>query len=148
MQLSKTSELDDPENHLSATEKIVMDACNISTSLNASNDFPNTEGWPISKVTVFLVDSGKENCVLIFGSVTQGVWSIIEKYLDAANDSLEGLKHRKKRTTKKPTRNEADSDDEASLQQLAFSAVKEAAGMQSSYSRFFDYLLKAFVLFH
>ncbi|RVW76827.1 hypothetical protein CK203_043060 [Vitis vinifera] len=133
MQILKTGELDDLENHLSATEKMVMDACDISTSLNASKDVPNTEGWPISKVTVFLVDSRKENCVLLFSSVTQGVWSVIEKDVDATNHSLEGVKqiYRKKRTTKKSTRDETGSD-EASLQQLAFSAVKKAAGMLSS----------------
>ncbi|RVW28574.1 hypothetical protein CK203_094807 [Vitis vinifera] len=81
-----------------ATEKMVMDACDISTSLNASKDVPNTEGWPISKD------------------------------VDATNHSLEGVKqiYRKKRTTKKSTRDETGSD-EASLQQLAFSAVKKAA---------------------
>ncbi|CBI36653.3 uncharacterized protein LOC104879453 isoform X2 [Vitis vinifera] len=133
MQILKTGELDDLENHLSATEKMVMDACDISTSLNASKDVPNTEGWPISKVTVFLVDSRKENCVLLFSSVTQGVWSVIEKDVDATNHSLEGVKqiYRKKRTTKKSTRDETGSD-EASLQQLAFSAVKKAAGISQA----------------
>lgn len=137
MQISKTSELDDLENHLSVTEKRIMDACDISTSLNASIDVPNMEGWPISKVAVFLVDSRKENCVLLFSSVTQGVWAVIEKDIDATNHSSEGAKqiNRKKRTIKKPTRDETGCD-EASLQQLAFSAVKEAAGMLSSCLRF------------
>ena len=137
MQISKTSELDDLENNLSATEKGVMDACDVCTSLNASIDVPNTEGWPISKVAVFLVDSRKGNCVLLFSSITQGVWAVIEKDVDAGNHSLEDAKQisRKKRTTKKSTRDETGCD-EAGLQQLAFFAVKEATGMLSSYLRF------------
>nr|XP_027118504.1 uncharacterized protein LOC113735710 [Coffea arabica] len=61
--------LNDLENQLSVTEKAVMDACNISLSLDALKDIPSIEGWPISKVSVLLVDSEKENCVLLFGSV-------------------------------------------------------------------------------
>ncbi|KAK6142731.1 hypothetical protein DH2020_023079 [Rehmannia glutinosa] len=52
------------ENHLSVTEKAIKDACDIAVALDASRDFPNTDGWPISKVAVLLIDSKKEDCML------------------------------------------------------------------------------------
>ncbi|XP_057959123.1 uncharacterized protein LOC131151742 isoform X2 [Malania oleifera] len=136
MQRSNDSELDDVGNQLSLTEKTIMDACDICLTLDASKDVPNTEGWPVSKVSVFLIDSKKENCLLLFSSITQGVWSVIEKDLDAFNHNSDGLmepKHvnRKKRIIKKPLRDESIVD-EAVLQQLSFSAVKEATGIDQT----------------
>ncbi|BBG93598.1 hypothetical protein Prudu_001663, partial [Prunus dulcis] len=106
MQKPSDTELDDLEKQLSVTEKTIMDACNMSLRLDASKDVPNTEGWPISKVTVFLVDPKKENCLLLFSLITQGVWSVIEKDLDVAVHSSEDqteAKHvnRNKRVTGK-----------------------------------------------
>ncbi|KAK9288205.1 hypothetical protein L1049_016654 [Liquidambar formosana] len=138
MQGSNDTELDNLEKQISITEKTVMDACDISKSLDISKDVPSSKGWPISKVTVFLVDSRKENCLLLFGSITQGVWSVIEKDPDVpsgTNQSSEGMmeaKHinKKKRITKRPLSD--PSADEAGFQQLAFSAVKEVAGINQT----------------
>uniref|UniRef100_A0A6N2NBX5 DRBM domain-containing protein n=1 Tax=Salix viminalis TaxID=40686 RepID=A0A6N2NBX5_SALVM len=70
-------------------EERIMEACSISMSLDASEDDLNIEGWPISRVAVLLIDSKKENCFLQFGSITEGVWSVIEKDVDVSNDSSE-----------------------------------------------------------
>ncbi|GAY62082.1 hypothetical protein CUMW_215040 [Citrus unshiu] len=72
LQRSNDSELDDPDKQLSVTEKKIMDACDISNSLDASKDIPSTEGWSISKVAVLLIDSRKENCFLKHSSMTEG----------------------------------------------------------------------------
>uniref|UniRef100_A0A5B7BBS7 DRBM domain-containing protein n=1 Tax=Davidia involucrata TaxID=16924 RepID=A0A5B7BBS7_DAVIN len=134
MHRSDYTELDDLENQISLTEKAIMDACNISLVLDASKDVPSAEGWPISKVAVLLIDSRKENCLLLFSSITQGVWSVIEKDLDVSNATPEGMvegKHinKRKRITKK--RDEMNGD-EAGYQQLAYSAVKEATGINQT----------------
>ncbi|CAB4294040.1 unnamed protein product [Prunus armeniaca] len=136
MQKPSDTELDDLEKQLSVTEKTIMDACNMSLRLDASKDVPNTEGWPISKVTVFLVDPKKENCLLLFSLITQGVWSVIEKDLDVAVHSSEDqteAKHanRNKRVTGKPSRVESRTDG-ASFRKLAYSAVSEAAGINQT----------------
>lgn len=138
MQMPSDTELDDLEKQLSVTERTIMDACEISTSLDASMGAPNTEGWPISKVTVLLVDSKKENCFLQFGSITQGVWSVIDKNLEvrdhSSNDTRE-LTHinKKKRFTGNSSRGELRID-ETSCQKLAYSAITEATGNQFSYT--------------
>ncbi|ONI29293.1 hypothetical protein PRUPE_1G191700 [Prunus persica] len=136
MQKPSDTELDDLEKQLSVTEKTIMDACNMSLRLDASKDVPNIEGWPISKVTVFLVDPKKENCLLLFSLITQGVWSVIEKDLDVAVHSSEDqteAKHvnRNKRVTGKPSRVESRTDG-ASFRKLAYSAVSEAAGINQT----------------
>ncbi|CAK9161129.1 unnamed protein product [Ilex paraguariensis] len=130
MQQSDNIEFDDLENQLSATEKAIMDACNISLVLDASKDVPIIEGWPISKVAVLLIDSRKENCLLQFSTITHGIWSVIEKDLDAFNtnsDSPVGGKHtnKRKKVSKKTLKDEQDAD-ETGFRQLAFSAIKEA----------------------
>jgi len=114
-------------------EESIMEACSISMSLDASEDDLNIDGWPISKVAVFLVDSRKENCFLQFGSITEGVWSVIEKDVDVSNNSLEGTMdsdhvNKKKRIIKKPLKGKSSSN-EGRFQQFAFSAVKEATGI-------------------
>ncbi|XVF37842.1 hypothetical protein REPUB_Repub20aG0045900 [Reevesia pubescens] len=127
---SNDTELSDLEKQLSLTEKAIKDACDISTSLDASRNVPNTNGWPISKVVVLLIDQGKEKCVLQFGSITEGVWSVIEKDVDesccSSDGSIEG-KHmnKRKRIPIKHLRDELCAD-EGRFQQLAFLAVKEA----------------------
>lgn len=119
---------------LSVTEKAIRDACNISMALDALKDVPNMEGWPISKVAVLLIDSKKENCLLQFGSVTQGVWSLIEKEIDESNMNSEisskgKVGNKRKRNT--GTTDEKNDDNNGFLQ-LAFDAVKEATGISSS----------------
>ncbi|KAK1568460.1 hypothetical protein Q3G72_024811 [Acer saccharum] len=135
MQRSNDAELDDMEKQLSLTEKSIMDACDISKSLDASKDVPSIEGWPISKIAVLLIDSKKENCFLQFGSITKGVWSVIEKDTDTSSCIAEGMeaKHlnKKIKVTKKPLRDEV-SNDEVFFQQFAISAVKEATGFNQS----------------
>lgn len=128
LQRSNDSELDDPDKQLSVTEKKIMDACDISNSLDASKDIPSTEGWPISKVAVLLIDSRKENCFLKHSSMTEGVFSLIEKDLDVSSCISEVMSEGKQKRKKiKVTRKFfEDAVDEDTLQQVAFSAVKEA----------------------
>ncbi|XP_044500835.1 uncharacterized protein LOC123221919 isoform X2 [Mangifera indica] len=133
---SDDSELDDLDKQISLTEKAVMDACDIAKTLDASKDVPITEGWPISKVVVFLIDTKKEKCFLQFHFITQGVWSMIEKDFNNSNcvseTVIEGKRKAKKiKLTKGPVRGDLGAD-ELSFQQLAFSAVKEATGFNES----------------
>lgn len=110
-----------------------MQACDISTTLDASREVPIIEGWPITKVTVFLVDSKKENCSLLFSSITQGVWSVIEKDVQISHQILGSTMetnqtYKRKRVIQKSSR--VDSRiDLTDYQQLAYLAVKEATGM-------------------
>ncbi|GAB4850788.1 hypothetical protein Ancab_030088 [Ancistrocladus abbreviatus] len=142
MKLANYHELNDLDKQLSLTENMMMEACDISTSLDASKDIPVIEGWPISKVAIFLVDAQKENCYLLHGIITQGVWSLIEKeFYSPKNSSEPSSEGRvgKRRITKKqmgqglllrPKVNQ--NVDESNLQQLAFSAVKDACGFGQS----------------
>ncbi|XP_043704019.1 uncharacterized protein LOC122654106 isoform X2 [Telopea speciosissima] len=126
----------DRDQQLSITENVIMDACNICVDLDASKDGPSMEGWPISKITIFLIDFMKKNCLLFFGSITEGVWSLIEKDLDELNPLSEGILERKdtnkrKRITKRSLRDEL-SAEESGFQQLAFSAVKERTNIDQT----------------
>ncbi|KAH9783672.1 hypothetical protein KPL71_009412 [Citrus sinensis] len=134
LQRSNDSELDDPDKQLSVTEKKIMDACDISNSLDASKDIPSAEGWPISKVAVLLIDSRKENCFLKHNSMTEGVFSLIEKDLDVSSCISEAMSEGKQKRKKiKVTRNFfEDAVNEDTLQQVAFSAVKEATVLSNS----------------
>lgn len=86
-------------------EKAIVDACSLSVSLGgASSDFSSLNKWPIRKVAVLLVDSNKTCCYLQHSSVTQGVWSLLEKTAAAAQT------------------------EEAIFQKVAFEAIKEATG--------------------
>lgn len=139
MQRSDDTELDELDKQISITERTIMDACDICNALEASKDVPHLDGWPISKVAVFLVDSGEENCLLQFSSVTQGVWSVIERDIDigsghshSSEDTVEANhKNKKKKITKRSLNTSGIGD--AELLKLAFSAVKDATGMISSY---------------
>ncbi|KAM1158544.1 hypothetical protein ACFXTH_031909 [Malus domestica] len=136
MQSPNDTKLDDLEKQLSVTEKAIVDACSISVSLDALKDVPNTEGWPISKVTVLLVDSKKENCFLLFNSITQGVWSVIEKDVDVSvhspeDKAVEKHVHKNKRVIGKPSRRESTTD-EPTLRKLAYSAISEATGISQT----------------
>ncbi|KAF3455402.1 hypothetical protein FNV43_RR00026 [Rhamnella rubrinervis] len=116
----------------SILEKTIMEACDISKILDASREVPNIEGWPISEVSVLLVDSKEENCYLLFSSITRGVWSVIQKDVEVSKQSFQGTmeeKYDKKgRFIGKPLEVESKID-EAGFQKLAFLAVKEATGI-------------------
>ncbi|KAL9233209.1 hypothetical protein vseg_008233 [Gypsophila vaccaria] len=127
-------EIDDMVKHMSLTEKAVMDACDISRSLDASIAKPVIESWPISKVAVFLVDSKKENCFLFHSAVTQGVWSVIEKEVSLPSEENA---NKKKRVIKK-TSKENQTVDEASLHQIAYSAVKDACGLNRGHLKILE----------
>ncbi|XVF65441.1 hypothetical protein PTKIN_Ptkin09bG0249400 [Pterospermum kingtungense] len=118
--------LSDLENQLSLTEKAIKDACDVSTSLDA----PSTKGWPISKVAVLLIDLREEKCYLQNGSITEGVWSVIEKDVNELCRSSDGSSearhmNKRKRISKKHLQDELGAD-EGRFHQFAFSAVKEA----------------------
>ncbi|KAJ8542771.1 hypothetical protein K7X08_005294 [Anisodus acutangulus] len=97
----------DMDNDLSVTEKAIQDACKISCALVASKDVPSINEWLIAKVSVLLLDSKKENCWLLYSSVTDGVWSLLEKCLELPTAEIEGA-------------------------QLAFRAVKDATSISRS----------------
>ncbi|WJX50552.1 hypothetical protein P8452_36839 [Trifolium repens] len=129
------TDLVDMEQQLSLTEKAITGSCDICTHLDASKSVPNIEGWPVSKVAVLLVNSKKENCFLLFCSITDGVWSVIEKDVDSCNQISEvtnGMDHayKKRRVIKKPTENGLNVDDDEFVQ-VGYSAVKEATGINS-----------------
>ncbi|XP_045813435.1 uncharacterized protein LOC123907281 [Trifolium pratense] len=129
------TDLVDMEQQLSLTEKAITGSCDICIHLDASKNVPNIEGWPVSKVAVLLVNSKKENCFLLFCSITDGVWSVIEKDVDSYNQISEvtnGINHayKKRRVIKKPTENGLNVDDDEFVQ-VGYSAVKEATGINS-----------------
>ncbi|XP_039050897.1 uncharacterized protein LOC120192131 [Hibiscus syriacus] len=118
------------EKQLSLTEKAVMDACDISRSLYASISVPSEKRLPVSKISVLLIDKTKKNCILLSGSITQGVKSLIEKDVNESCCGPDGSvkakqMSKRKRTPNKRLRDESDAD-ECHFQQLAFSAIKEA----------------------
>ncbi|XP_021721700.1 uncharacterized protein LOC110689261 isoform X2 [Chenopodium quinoa] len=121
------AELEHIDEHLSLTEKAIMNACDISKSLDASSNYPIIEGWPVAKVAVFLIDYRKENCYLFHGSITQGVWSTIEKEVNGPSQGSEAV-NKKKRVIKKASK-ENQTADVIGLQQLAYLAVKETCGI-------------------
>ncbi|XP_062107796.1 uncharacterized protein LOC133818772 isoform X2 [Humulus lupulus] len=132
-QMPNYTKLDDPENQLSPTEKSIMQACDISTTLDALREDPIVKGWPITKVAVFLVNSKKENCLLVFSSVTEGVWSVIEKDVEVSNQSLgttmeTNQTYKRNRLLQKIPRAESRINL-TDFQQLAYLAVKEATGI-------------------
>ncbi|KAG4948064.1 hypothetical protein JHK84_041510 [Glycine max] len=121
---------------LSLTEDKILNACNICTCLDASKNVPDVEGWPISKVSVLLIDSKKENCFLLFSYITEGVWSVVEKDVDTFSQSSEITSgaiqtYKKRRVIKKPTKKELNSEEDGILQ-IGYSAVKEAAGINKT----------------
>lgn len=138
MQQCSETELNDVEKQLSVVEKMIMDACDICMCLDASKNVPNIEGWPIAKVTVLLTDCKREKCLLLYNSITKGVWSVIEKDVDISSQNSEDTKGakstlKKKRVIRKHTK-EKSNVDEAGLLQVGYSAVKEAVGNNTSSS--------------
>ncbi|WMV40076.1 hypothetical protein MTR67_033461 [Solanum verrucosum] len=122
----------DMNNDLSVTEKAIQDACNISCALDASKDVPAINKWLISKVSVLLLDSKKETCFLNYCSVTEGVWSLIEKCLELPTAEIEGTVERRKRQTSMRPVTVDQKDDDSGFQQLAFLAVKDATGISKT----------------
>ncbi|XP_050884095.1 uncharacterized protein LOC127087266 isoform X3 [Lathyrus oleraceus] len=129
------TDLVDVEQQLSLTERVIMSSCDICTCLDASKSIPNIEGWPVSKVAVLLVDSKKEICFLLFSSITDGVWSVIEKDTDSSDQNstvTNGIKHayKKRRVIKKPTKHALNVNEDGFLQ-IGYSSVKEVTGVNS-----------------
>lgn len=137
MQKINEVELIDVEKQLSLTEKGIMDACDICNCLDASKNVPNIEGWPISKVSVLLIDSKKENCFLLFGSITEEVWSVVEKSIDTSSQNSDVPSetkntYKRRRVIRKPAKDEVKVDEDRLLQ-VGYSAVKEATGNHLCY---------------
>ncbi|KAL5082619.1 hypothetical protein RYX36_011040 [Vicia faba] len=131
------TDLVDVEQQLSITEKVIMSSCDICTSLDASKNILNIEGWPVSKVAVLLVDSKKEVGFLLFSSITDGVWSVIEKDVDSSSSGQNSavtneIKHayKKRRVIKKPTKHALNVNEDGFLQ-IGYSSVKEVTGVNS-----------------
>ncbi|KAF8103994.1 hypothetical protein N665_0181s0017 [Sinapis alba] len=93
-------------------EKVIVDACSLSISLDASSDFSSLKKWPIKKVAVLLVDSKKTCCYLQHSSITQGVWSLLEKTIEREKNAAVECQN-----------------EEAIFQKVAFAAIKEATGI-------------------
>ncbi|KAJ4849898.1 hypothetical protein Tsubulata_048923 [Turnera subulata] len=104
---------------LSLTEQKIMDACEVAKSLDDPGLSSSVEGWPVSKIAVLLVDSELENCFLQFGSITEGVWSLIEKDIDIPTNNAGSDTCKKRKYTRSSN----------GFQKLAFSAVKDATGI-------------------
>ncbi|THU48390.1 hypothetical protein C4D60_Mb09t25730 [Musa balbisiana] len=128
-------ELQDLVQQLSVMEKKIMDACNISKTLDALKNAPNMDGWLVSRVAVFLVDASKEKCFLDFGSMTQGVWSLVEKEIEkpiALVNSRKMKKHASKNKSFSCDYSDGLFENEDSLQQIAFSVMEQKTGISCS----------------
>lgn len=140
---SNEDDLTNVEKQLSLTEKTIMGACNVCKYLDASKNAPNIEGWPISKVAILLIDSKKEYCFLPFGSITMGVWSVVEKSLDTSSQVSEvasgtKLTYRMKRASRNTTKDELKVNEDVLLQ-VGYSAVREATGSYPYYRKIFSW---------
>lgn len=132
MHRSDYTDVDNLESQLSLTEKEIMRACDISSTLDAAEVVPLSQKWPTSKVAVFLVDSRRENCLLMHSSMTCAVWSIIEKHLDVSSSYLFDSKCISKKKKANMFSTGLQYADESSLQDLALSAATEATGINRS----------------
>ncbi|XP_042046341.1 uncharacterized protein LOC121792455 isoform X1 [Salvia splendens] len=132
MMMTKESEpqvMYDTEDLLSITERAIKSACDIALGLDASRDFPKMEGWPVSKLTVLLIDSKKENCILQSGAVTEGALSlqkelsvsIIPPELSAGN-----------KVGNKRRRDNLLTYSNTEFLQLGYDVVKDVTGISSS----------------
>ena len=133
IQKADNTEEDDGDKEVSLTEEAIMNACDMCKSLDASQTNPVIDGWPITRVAIFLVDDKKENCYLFHSAITQGVWSAIEKDVNAPSQSLDAVIQsrsgdKKKRAVKRAPK-ESQTVNETGLQLLAYASVKEACGM-------------------
>ncbi|KAL3375647.1 hypothetical protein AABB24_006888 [Solanum stoloniferum] len=132
MHRSDYTDVDNLESQLSLTEKEIMRACDISSTLDAAEVVPLSQKWPTSKVAVFLVDSRRENCLLMHSSMTCAVWSIIEKHLDVSSSYLFDSKCISKKKKANMFSTGLQYADGSSLQDLALSAATEATGINRS----------------
>lgn len=132
MHRSDYTDVDNLESQLSLTEKEIMRACDISSTLDAAEVVLLSQKWPTSKVAVFLVDSRRENCLLMHSSMTCAVWSIIEKHLDVSSSYLFDSKCISKKKKANMFSTGLQYADESSLQDLALSAATEATGINRS----------------
>uniref|UniRef100_A0A0V0IK42 Putative ovule protein n=1 Tax=Solanum chacoense TaxID=4108 RepID=A0A0V0IK42_SOLCH len=132
MHRSDYTEVDNLESQLSLTEKEIMRACDISSTLDAAEVVPLSQKWPTSKVAVFLVDSRRENCLIMHSSMTCAVWSIIEKHLDVSSSYLFDSKCISKKKKANMFSTGLQYADGSSLQDLALSAATEATGINRS----------------
>ncbi|XP_042031285.1 uncharacterized protein LOC121777993 isoform X2 [Salvia splendens] len=124
---SEVVDLNGSDVHLSLTERAVKCACDIAFSLDASKDTPSVEGYPISTVAVLLVDLEKKNCMLQLDTVTEGVWSLVEKEIDVLGTD-EDITAGKKRKVK----DQQPLSGHAKFLQIGFDAVKDVAGIEVS----------------
>lgn len=130
MHRSDYTDVDDLESQLSFTEKAIMRACDVSLTLDDAEVVQLSQKWPTSKVAVFLVDSRRENCLLMHSSMTCAVWSIIEKRFDGSSGHPSDSKCiNKKRRASKIFSTVLQYSDGAALQELALSAAAEATGI-------------------
>ncbi|KAM3245889.1 hypothetical protein P3S67_031856 [Capsicum chacoense] len=133
MHRSDYTDVDDLESQLSFTEKAIMRACDVSLTLDDAEVVQLSQKWPTSKVAVFLVDSRRENCLLMHSSMTCAVWSIIEKRFDGSSGHPSDSKCiNKKRRASKIFSTVLQYSDGAALQELALSAAAEATGINRS----------------
>lgn len=129
MHLSDYTEVDNLESQLSLTEKAIMRACDVSSTLDAAEAVPVSQKWPTSKVSVFLVDSRRKNCFLMHSSMTCAVRSIIEKHLDVSSSDLPDSKCIKNKKRANIFSTGLQHADESWLQEFALSAATEATGI-------------------
>ncbi|KAL5063576.1 hypothetical protein RYX36_025313, partial [Vicia faba] len=113
----KSNEIDlvDVEEELSLTEKTITSAYDI-------------------------FDSKKEVCFLLFSSITDGVWSVVEKDVDSSSSGQSStitnkIKHayKKRRVIKKPTKHALNVNEDGFLK-IGYSSVKEVTVKRSSSS--------------
>ncbi|XP_051145329.1 uncharacterized protein LOC127261152 [Andrographis paniculata] len=113
--MNRSTQEDEPPAQLSITEEAIKAACETAVALDAAKD---VEAWPISKVAVLIVDAQKQNCLLLYGSVTQGVWAPVEKELDERESGKE-----QEKTGKKRTRDPSSIAQTHDIYQLAYDAT-------------------------
>lgn len=107
MSLTKTS-----NSTLTLTETKIKNACAMTEALKNLNN--SHESFPVSKVSVCLLNARRDKFVLVLGGVTGGTWSFIEKSSEID-------------LSKKPTGEENHSEEE-----LAFMAIQEQTGIKTS----------------
>lgn len=125
------------------TERMVNEACETCVALDSPKAVSDMKAWPTSKVAVFIVDAMKEQCILIYGSITKGVWSLVEREIDGFDslpggtsefDKKSGVKPKERGPSKKAAGNVCNAGDieggaKDKFLQLAFIAVKEQTGI-------------------
>lgn len=131
-----------PRHRVTPTERMVKEACETCTVLDSRRTMSDIKAWPTSKVAVLIVDAMKERCILIYGSITKGVWSLVEKEVDGfdnlpggscESDKKNWLKQKEKGANKRAVGSILNAGDNEGVMdkflQLAFSAVKEQTGI-------------------